>query len=42
MRRDDHLPETWGPAVHNRIEHQGSAYRTANPNGSWTTGWDDN
>jgi hypothetical protein len=35
-------PSTWGDAVLNRIGNQSAGYRTANPFGSWVTGWSGN
>lgn len=32
------VPTTWGEALQNRIQSQNRAYRTSNPNGSYTTG----
>ena len=36
------VPSTWGDAVMNRIGNQSAGYRTANPFGSWVTGWSGN
>jgi RHS repeat-associated protein len=36
------VPSTWGDAVINRIGNQNRGYRTANPFGSWLTGWSGN
>jgi len=40
--KNGRMPTTWGEAVTNRINNQNSAYRTANPYGSYFTGWDGN
>lgn len=39
VSRNGDIPKTWGEAVTNRINNQNSSYRTTNPYGSTTTGW---